>query len=244
MRTKWLLLFVISLSLVLTSCYKQQETATLEEYDITFTNYDTEFDFNTYNTFFVRDSVMLYSDYLKDEEIEEFYTDGTSDEIRSVIINKFKSLGYTEGTDMESSDFLINPSILMNTQTSVTYYPYYWWGYPGYWGWYGGYWKNTNVEKGTDYYPYYGWYPSWGATYYSYNTGSMVMDMADGKSVMDYFTWLENAGPNPDPNEAPAVEFRWTAKIDGILGDDASYNGSRAVRGFNEAFEQSPYLQK
>lgn len=239
MKRQWFFLSFIILGLLTTSCYKEQETVSLDEYDITLTSYDTEFDFETYSTFLVRDSVMIISDYLTDEEIEDFYTNGTSEEIRNEIINKFKSLGHTEVTDDQDPDFMISPSILMSKQTGVSYYPGYWWGYPGYWGWYGGYYKSTNY-----YYPPYWGYPSWGATYYSYKTGTIVLEMADGDSVRAYREWLENAGENPDSNEAPVIEFKWIAQIDGILSSTADYNISRAQRGFNEAFEQSPYLKK
>jgi len=56
---------------------------------------------------------------------------------------------------------------------------------------------------------------------------------------------MENNDPETaDPNDIPKLLFRWTASIDGILGSSADYNGQRAERGFNEAFEQSPYLKK
>lgn len=227
------------LSLLFTSCYKEQDTTYLDEYDITLTNYDNEFDFNSYKTFMVRDSVMLYSDYLKDSEIEDFYTSGTSDAIRAKIVEKFKSLGYTETTNIEEADFAINPMVSLMEQQGLMYN--WWWSYPGYWWWYGGwYWKST------DYYyypPYWGWYPSY--SYYSYETGSLVMEMVDGESIRTYNQWLEENNPeNVAPEDVPEILFRWTATIEGILGSTGDYNTERAVRGFNEAFDQSPYLKK
>lgn len=227
------------LSLLFTSCYKEQDTTYLDDYDITLTNYDNEFDFNSYKTFMVRDSVMLYSDYLKDSEIEDFYTSGTSDAIRAKIVEKFKSLGYTETTNIEEADFAINPMVSLMEQQGLMYN--WWWSYPGYWWWYGGwYWKST------DYYyypPYWGWYPSY--SYYSYETGSLVMEMVDGESIRTYNQWLEENNPeNVAPEDVPEILFRWTATIEGILGSTGDYNTERAVRGFNEAFDQSPYLKK
>lgn len=240
MSRKWLFLGSIILSLLLSSCYKQKDTTYIDEYDITLTYYDTDFNFSTYTTFMVRDSVMLYSDYLKDEEIEKFYTDGTSDDLRALVIQEFKNLGYTESNDIETADFVINPTITLMQKSGMVYN--WWWSYPGYWGWYGGwYYKNT------DYYyypPYWGWYPT--ASYYNYKTGSMIMEMADGQSVRDYRAWLEANQPSGDMNseDVPEILFRWTSQIDGVLGDSGDYNNERAQRGFNEAFEQSPYLKK
>lgn len=239
MRIKCLFISFFMLSLLFTSCYKEQDTTYLDEYDITLTNYDNEFDFNSYKTFMVRDSVMLYSDYLKDSEIEDFYTSGTSDAIRAKIVEKFKSLGYTETTNIEEADFAINPMVSLMEQQGLMYN--WWWSYPGYWWWYGGwYWKST------DYYyypPYWGWYPSY--SYYSYETGSLVMEMVDGESIRTYNQWLEENNPeNVAPEDVPEILFRWTATIEGILGSTGDYNTERAVRGFNEAFDQSPYLKK
>lgn len=239
-KTLWFFIGLIFAGLMTTSCFKEQESATIDEYDVTLTVYDKDFDFETYSTFIVRDSVLIISDYLTDEEIEKFYTNGTSDDIRAAIISKFEGLGHTEVAMEANPDFMISPSILMTKETGVVYYPYWWWGYGGYWGWYGGYYKSTNYY----YPPYWGWYPSYGATYYSYKTGTIVMEMADGESVRAYKAWLENAGENPDPDDAPAISFKWTASIDGILSSTGSYNIDRAKRGFNEAFEQSPYLKK
>lgn len=239
MRIKCLFISFFMLSLLFTSCYKEQDTTYLDDYDITLTNYDNEFDFNSYKTFMVRDSVMLYSDYLKDSEIEDFYTSGTSDAIRAKIVEKFKSLGYTETTNIEEADFAINPMVSLMEQQGLMYN--WWWSYPGYWWWYGGwYWKST------DYYyypPYWGWYPSY--SYYSYETGSLVMEMVDGESIRTYNQWLEENNPeNVAPEDVPEILFRWTATIEGILGSTGDYNTERAVRGFNEAFDQSPYLKK
>lgn len=239
-KTLWFLIGLVFFGLMTTSCYKEQEAATLDEYDVTLTIYDKDFDFTSYSTFIVRDSVLIISDYLTDEEINEFYESGTSDDIRKAIIDKFTELGHTEVEMDDNPDFMISPSILMTKETGVVYYPYWWWGYGGYWGWYGGYYKSTNYY----YPPYWGWYPSYGATYYSYKTGTIVMEMADGDSVRDYQQWLENAGDDPDPDDAPKIVFKWTASIDGILSSTGNYNIERAKRGFNEAFEQSPYLKK
>jgi hypothetical protein len=228
---------VILLGLSLSSCYKEESVA-LDEYDVTLTYYDTDFDFKSYKTFTVRDSVMLYSDYLTESQINGFYTQGVSNSVRQEIVNKFKSMGYSEVLESENPDFMINPTISLLEQTNVYYN--WWWDYPGYWGWYGDwYYKNS-----TYYYPpYWGWYPGFTVSYYSYRTGSLVMEMVDGESVETYRTWLENGGPETN-SEAPEIIFRWIAQIDGIVDESTNYNGERTQRGFNEAFNQSPYLQK
>jgi len=240
MRTKINLLSLLLVVLMLSSCYKTEEDATLEDYDITLTYYDKDFKFDSYGTFLVRDSVQLLSNYLSDEEWESFYTSGDAGKIRNKIISEFKALGYTEVSDSENPDFMVNPVLTAMQQTDVVYYPGWWWGYPGYWGWYGGwYYKNTNY-----YDPYWGYYPSWGASYYTYKTGTLIIEMADGESVRVYRQWIEDNGEDGDPNDAPEIIFNWTAHVEGVMGSGTTTNEARLIFGIEEAFNQSPYLKK
>jgi len=243
MTKRFLLASLVMLMVVLTSCYKQQEEAVLTDYDITMTNYDTDFDFKTYNTFTIRDSVLIISDYLTDAQIAKFYKAGGGNEkILAKISQEFVALGYTKVSagDGVDPDFVVNPTATFMQQTDYYYSPGWWWGYPGYWGYYG-YWKS---EKNTDYY-YYPWYPSWGYSYsYTYETATLIIEMLNGDSVKEYLDWLEESGPNPDPSDAPKVQLNWNATISGIASTTADYNKSRTENGIEEAFNQSPYLKK
>lgn len=234
MKTKLLFISMMLVAILFTSCYKSEVDVTLDDYDMTFTYYDTDFDFSTYQTFVVRDSVLLISDYLTEKEKREFYTNGTSDKIRAKISSELTALGYTETADEDNADFLMNPTVTLMEKTDYYYYPGWWWGYGGYWGWY---------YKSTDY--YYPYYPSYGYSYsYTYETGALIMEILNGDSVRAYLEWLEENGPEADPSNAPQVELNWTGHIEGIAGNTASYNESRAKQGIEEAFEQSPYLKK
>jgi len=241
-------LFVLLAAIALTSCYKSGDDVSLDELDVTLTYYDTNFDYSTYNTFYVRDSVILTSNYLSKSEIADFYKNGTSNKIRSVIIQKFESLGYTYVNGDEGFDFAINPLISLTQTSGASYYPGYWWGpgYWDYWGWYGGsggYWGNYWG------YPGYGggWYP-WGWSYYSYESGTCIMEMVDGNSLRTYRQWMIGKTPeqikNADPKDVPSLKFVWHALIEGVAGSSSEYNSERAQNGFDEAFEQSPYLHK
>jgi len=242
MRIKWFFISFFTLSLLLTSCYKEEDSTYLDEYDVTLTYYEEGFNFASYQSFIVRDSVMLYSDYLEDSDFTDFYKNGgSSDLIRQKLIDKFTSLGYTEADSLENADFVVNPTISLMKEEGLSYN--WWWSYPGYWGWYYDWW---GYYKSTDYYyypPYWGWYPS--VSYYNYKTGSIVLEMVDAASVIESREWMENHDPEDiKPEDIPPILFRWTAQVDGILGSGADYNTQRAERGFNEAFEQSPYLKK
>jgi len=241
MTRNLLLAGLVILTVAFTSCYKQQEDATINDYDITMTNYDNEFDFNQYNTFAIRDSVLLISDYLTEKQIAKFYLPGGgSEKILTKLSQELSALGYTKvnTSDNVDPDFLINPTATFMQQTDYYYSPGWWWGYPGYWGY--GYWKS---EKSTDY--YYPWYPSWGYSYsYTYETATLIVEMLNAKSVKEYLDWLEENGPDVDPSDAPKVELNWNANISGIASSDADYNKSRTEGGIEEAFNQSPYLKK
>jgi hypothetical protein len=75
-------------------------------------------------------------------------------------------------------------------------------------------------------YPY-GCYPTWGY-YGTYNFGTLVMQMGDRK----------NAPPPPGP-----VALVWGAATYGILGTQ-QYNLQRVLTSIDQAFAQSPYIQR
>ena len=253
-RITKLFLSVLTLSVVLSSCYKE-ETYYTEDYDLTITHYDTEFDFSTYKTFYITDSVGLISDYIKkgDDNWKEFYKrGGASVSIIKSITQHYLDLGYvqldsiTAGTD--SADFAVNAIMTLNEQTGYTYYPGYWYGYPGYWG---GYWgwgyykgaKGNSSSASTSYY-YGGYYPWYGGGYsYTYKTGNLMMEMADGQSVRDLIRFLQNNPTlGPADVDAPQLKYVWSAFIDGYQSGDK--NVERVINGIDEAFENSPYLKQ
>ncbi len=92
------------------------------------------------------------------------------------------------------------------------------------------------IETTNFYYSYWydwwygGWYPGWGwyyPPYYSvssYKTGTFIITMAD---------------PNED-NPINKSKAAWIVAMNGLLG---SNDQSRAVKGINQAFTQSPYLK-
>ena len=227
----------IVLAFLAPSCYNYDDETSLDELDLTLTYYDTAFNFQQYNTFVIRDSVGVLSDYLDAGDLVDFYKPGGgSDKIKNYVRDKFTALGYTEVAADDDYDFGVN-LVVMLVENTVVYYPGWWYGYYGYYGWYYGGW-----------YPYYPYYP-WGGYYsYDYQTGTLLMEIADGQSVRDYRAWADGKSEseieNADPDEVPDVIFRWQSLVNGIAGTDASYNKERAERGIDEAFDQSPYLEK
>ena len=106
---------------------------------------------------------------------------------------------------------------------------------------------NSAERSVTYYYPYYP--PYWGGGYtQTYKTGTVVLEMGEGQSVRDYWNWYNEKTKdeidNTLPEELPKIRYLWHAFIESILSGDDSYDKSRIERGFNEAFEQSYYLNK
>jgi len=76
-------------------------------------------------------------------------------------------------------------------------------------------------------YPY-GCYPTWGY-YGTYNFGTLIMQMGDRKNA-------------PPPNTGP-VALIWGSATYGVLGTQ-QYNLQRVLTSIDQAFAQSPYIQR
>jgi hypothetical protein len=223
-------------SLVFTGCYKYNDDVYLDELDITLTYYNSEFDFQPYVKFTIRDSVGIITNYLKDSEIEEFYKPGgTSDKIRDFVKQKFIDLGYTYVDSDQPADFDVNLLTAYIDNTYVVSNPGWWWGYYPYYSYYYYWW-----------YPWYGY--GWYYNVYNYQSGTLLIEMADEASLEAYRDWAEGKTPeeieNARPEDVPEVQINWQALVHGVAGTSGDYNKDRAERGVNEAFDQSPYLKK
>ena len=213
--------------LLLTSCYKSN-VVYYDELDATLTQYEVEFDFSTYTDFAMSDSTILVTNYLTDEEIDEFFAPGgTSDVTLEEVKKRFVERDYTFTADHDAADFVAAVTVMLVKQSGAVYYPPgWWWGYPG-WGW-GGWWG----------YPGYPGYPGYVQTY-SYKIGNLAIEMIDGDSFRSFGNYVPG-----ETIEIPELFVRWVATIDGYVTNNGDYDAQRAQRGLNEAFEQSPYLKK
>jgi hypothetical protein len=222
-------------SLFMTACYDYHDETYLDELDMTITYFDTTYNFQQVSTFAIRDSVGIISDYLSDSEIDNFYKNGGgNDQIKDLVRANMVALGYTEVATDENFDLGVNLTIAAVENTEYYYYGW-WYGYYGYYGWYYGGW-----------YPYYGypWYP----VSYTYQKGTLLMELADGESIRTYREWAagktQDEIENANPDDVPPIDFVWQSLVSGVAGTEKSYNQERMERGINEAFDQSPYLQK
>jgi len=150
----------------LAGCYPK-EAETLSDTDLVYTNYDTNFDFNTDKTYILVDSIVYDSGATPDASVNAA--------ILNTIITNMNSLGWTRITDYDhpdSANVVILATVITVNVQQVGYFPGYGWG--GWWGgWYGGG------------YPGYGGIP----ITYNYDVGTLIIDM------MDPTTYDESTNP-------------------------------------------------
>lgn len=202
------LLVLCCITIALSSCYKTPDTSSLSNDLLVATNRDLRVDFNDFTTYHISDTIPRI-------------TDSTTDTIlvgpeALEIVNKIKenldARGYQFVDLDQDPDLAVIPAVIRVTAVG-TVCTGWWYGYPGYyppgyWGpYYGGY-----------YYPYCG--------YYSYDTGSLNIDLMD----------LLNSEINNN------ISATWTATMFGALNSSDDVNLDRALTAIDQAFDQSPYI--
>ena len=206
---------VIVLTVALYSCYPGGPTD-VSDYDLVITAFDEDFDYGAIRTWAMPDSVV---------QLDSTQTISQSDQqlILDQVAMNMNALGYKRiiNPDTIPADSIPDVVVLVasTNQTWNAWVSYPWWNY---WYWW----------PGWGYYPPYygggwGWgYPPTGA-YYSYNVGTLIIDMAQGI---------------PDDPSKKQTHGIWGAGINGLLESSPSNNQQRAQSLIDQAFEQSPYL--
>ena len=143
-------------------------------------------------------------------------TDNALALIQQVRTNMEK-LGYIYTPSNPDADLGIQMTFIIKTERYVKYYndPYWWLDYPGYWP--SGFWGNWTGF----YYPY--------PVSYTYTTNALIVDMVD-------LTTEEKA-------DEP-LEVIWTSYIGGPASVYAEDNVARMKVAIDQAFAQSPYLDR
>ncbi len=212
-------LFFSAAGLVLFGCYPQ-EIESVRELTSVVTHYDEDYDFGSKSTYFLVDSLALYTN-IEDPDISEEEILAFQEVVMSEIAAQLEARGFTRLTETQAEatppDLVVTAAAIATLQDGTAWYPgggWWWWGYPPGWGW--------------D--PWWGWYypPGWGGypVYYSYTTGSLLMFIAD----------YENADQIIDD----MVPLEWNGAINGLLNNDPTEARIREL--IAQAFEQSPYL--
>lgn len=198
------------------SCEKDPDLSKLDNDYLVFTNYDKKADFKSFKTYYLPDSVMV----IGDKEKPEYWTGDSAEPIIQAYVTNMNSRGYTRVDSKEEANMGLQVSYIASTYYFTSYNngynsPYWWWGYPGYWN--SLYWGNWG---GSWYYPY--------SITYSYSTGSLLTDLVN----LD--------APEGAKAQLPVI---WNNFISGLLTSSNKINMAYTVRGINQAFAQSPYVQ-
>ncbi|MGK0385727.1 MAG: hypothetical protein ACI849_000332 [Patiriisocius sp.] len=204
------LIALLAIAALATSCYEDPDTNSLSSDLVVATDRDLKADFQTYKTYHISDTIPNITDNRNDSIVVGV------DALK--IVNKIKenlnSLGYTFVERDENPYLGVIPAIIQITNVGGLCTGW-WGGYSGYWG--GGYWGYPGYGY---YYPYCG--------YYTFNTGSLTIDMIDLK----------------DTDTTTNLNAVWTGTLFGVLSSSDASNVDKALKGIDQAYDQSPYLQQ
>ena len=155
-RVTFVMLAAIGAMLV--SCQKDPDTGKLDNHYLVYTNYDSGTDFNSIESFYVIDSILI----IDNSEKPTYWNNNNSQKIINAYSDRFEGCGYTRAAASEEADVILQLSYVNNTYYFSSFGPGPWWNsYPGYWNWGGWGW----------YYPY--------SFSYSYSTGSIIAELVD-----------------------------------------------------------------
>jgi hypothetical protein len=197
-------------------CYPNGADYT-EELDLVYTNYSSDFNFKSKQTYAMPDSVIkITGEQFNDpngSQLPQFVSSDYSTAIRETIKQNMAANGWTLVDKFSNPDVIILPS----TMTTTNIYYYYDWAY---WGWY-----------------YPGYYPGWGWYY----PGSYYPTYVEGyRSGSLFIQMLDHTTASPDGDNISVV---WNCIINGLAEGSSSSITSRLQQNINKAFSQSPYLK-
>lgn len=197
------------------SCEKEPDLDNVEDQVVTYTQYDSEADFSSFNTFYVADKIAVIGSSNK-KELDANVADKVINQVTAEMVSR----GYTQVQNKDDADLGLQLSYVETRHLApVTNYGQYWWAdYPGYWG--PSYWGQY---YGSWYYPY--------TNFFSYYSGSMLCDMLD--------LTTDEAGVRNQ-----SIPVIWQGYSVGLVSDSQQTNTDNMVRGIKQAFEQSPYIVK
>ena len=204
---------VLAISLIaLASCEKDPDMSQLDSDFTVYTDYDSSTDFSNFTTYCLPDSILVPGDGMKNS----YWKDESAQRLISAAAEAMDSLGYKRVTNPDEATLGLQLSFTQ-MRTHVTDFVgggMYgsWWNF-AFWGPYWGGW----------YYPY--------PISYSYDTGTLMMEMVD---------LTKRTAATDDKKQDLTVV--WHAYADGLLYGSSRINLQLALRALNQAFTQSPYL--
>jgi hypothetical protein len=154
--------------------------------------------------------------YINDNPFDSILTGTGASNLAASVRSELENRGYGPVPLDSAPDLAVQLTIIENTSYYSAVYPVgSWWGAPGYFDpFYYGY-----------NYPYaYGYY----VQNYSVSSGAVICELVD----------LKNA------NQQQELRIIWEASLLGAFEGSENYNINRAIAGFRQAIQQSPYLRR
>lgn len=218
MKRLWNYGLCVLATFCLVSCYPD-DAEYIDELDIALTHYDEKTDFTNYKTFTIPDSIVFIKYNGDSVRIDRNF----DEQILSLVRKKLENYNYIYIAS-ENITATNKPDVVITITACSTPYVYWDYGYSWYdmWSWYP-FWGDFGWGPG--YMPWYSWY---GASAYSYENGTLAIEMLDTKTQTD------------DSKRIPVL---WTGVVEGILSGSPAYIGSRLEKNIDQCFKQSPYLK-
>ncbi|UKJ08620.1 DUF4136 domain-containing protein [Solitalea lacus] len=197
-------------TLILNSCYPDSDVY-VEDLDVVATIPRKDYNFKQHKTYTLPTRIPIIKGEapLPGDTLLAAVAQPILAEIRTQMAN----YGYTEikPNNPTKPDVALTTAVFETTYVGGYYN--YWWDYWGWWYW--GYWG----------YPWGpGWYPG-GVYYYTFDTGTLVMNISSPEATADHTT-----------------KTIWLGAVKGVLNGTTS-NLPRAIDGIGQAYAQSPYLK-
>ena len=177
--------------------------------DVVATYHNPNVAFAGYKTYAMPDSVVLVGDMSLQASLNNKY----QTQILNTINSNMTSIGYIQKANKDSVDLIILPTVIISSQPYAVNSGY---AINSYWGWYEPDWDYSD----------YGWGYGWEVDTYSYETGSILIQMVDQK--------------NPGNNNKK-LNSVWACYINGVIYNNENITAA-INKDINQAFTQSQYL--
>lgn len=210
--------------LCLAGCFSYPDSSERLDDDVVFTGHAKGQDFSNFKTFAI-DPIVHVADVAADNKVSTSDADTRlSDDVVNHVSQLLEGRGFQRVQATEDPDLGVSITGITGEQAGAvtggywsSYYSAYW-GFPGY----------------SYYYPY--------SVAYTYQTGSLVIDIADlaaGRSL------LEQAMAMPDDTGPGGLGVVWgMVAYRAYVPDDQQGRVDAATSAIDQAFKQSPYLTR
>ncbi|MFM9050712.1 MAG: DUF4136 domain-containing protein [Bacteroidota bacterium] len=205
------LLILVGLISVMLSCRKDPDLGQLSDDFIVATFYDRSANFDSLKTYFIPSQVGYISNVHPNDTL---LAPASASQLVNRVKNNMNQRGFIPVDSTANPDMAVNMFVIRDLNRTDVISPGGWWGYPGYYDpWYYGYYDSYY------YYPF--------SYSYTYETGTLVIELIDLK--------------NSDSNNNKLIVV-WNAISNGVLAGYQYGQLQEGLDAIDQSFAQSPYL--